>query len=67
MVKQKSREEREEKGDGKLVLSINIKLSISQLQPHERRLLGDYLLIQTLQTHLRTHKDKVKKDFFIAV
>lgn len=53
--------EREEKGDGEFVLSINIKLSISQLQAHERRLLGDYLVIQTVQTHLRTHKDKVKK------
>lgn len=31
------------------------------------RLLGDYLVIQTLQTHLRTHKDKVKKDFFLLL
>uniref|UniRef100_A0A803XV59 Single stranded DNA binding protein 2 n=1 Tax=Meleagris gallopavo TaxID=9103 RepID=A0A803XV59_MELGA len=60
MMKQKCREEREEKGDGKFVLSIDIKLSISQLPPHERRLLGDYLLIETLQTHLRTHKDKLR-------
>lgn len=61
MMQQKCREEGEEKGDGEFVLSINIKLSISQLQAHERRLLGDYLVIQTLQTHLRTHRDKVKK------
>jgi len=65
MVKPKCREEREEKGGGKFVLAINIKLSISQLQPHERRLLGDYLLIQTLQTHLRTHKDNVKRIFLL--
>lgn len=30
----------------------------------KRRLLGYYPVIQTLQTHLRTHKDKVKKGFF---
>lgn len=35
MVKQKCREERREKGEGEFVLSINIKLSISQLQAHE--------------------------------
>lgn len=35
MVKQKCREERGEKGEGEFVLSINIKLSISQLQAHE--------------------------------
>lgn len=35
-MKQKRRVERREKGEGEFVLSINIKLSSSQMQAHER-------------------------------